>query len=275
MLRIGEFSKLSQVSIKTLRFYDEIGLLKPTLVDATTGYRYYAANLISRLNRILIFKDLGFALEEIALLLQEDLAPDEVRQALQSKRRELSHKIAREQARMAQIESWLTQIERHGRVPDYEIKLKQMPLQLVASVRDHLDEYEQADELFAEVTRHVKRHNASGQRGAIWHACASQKQRIDCEAVVFLNHPVPETRRVRVYELPASTAACALHQGSDETMPQTYINLRLWMKTRGYKIAGPNRELYYQGDLAQGNDSGVTEIQYPILPAQPIMANRP
>src|SRR5215813_1257139 len=148
MFRIGDFSKLSQVSVKALRFYDEIGLLKPTYVDRFTGYRYYAANLLPRLNRILVFKELGFSLEEIELLLREDLPADRVREALESKWTELSHRIAREQTRLSQIEAWLTQIDQDRRIPDYGVVLKQVSPQLVASVRDTIDSYDEAAELF-------------------------------------------------------------------------------------------------------------------------------
>lgn len=61
MFKIGEFSKLSQVSVKALRYYDELGLLKPASVDRFTAYRYYSADQRPRLNRILALKDLGIA----------------------------------------------------------------------------------------------------------------------------------------------------------------------------------------------------------------------
>ena len=76
MLRIGDFASLSQVTVKALRFYDEIGLLKPTFVDRATGYRYYAPHLLSRLNRIRAFKELGFSLAEISSLLNTDLSDE-------------------------------------------------------------------------------------------------------------------------------------------------------------------------------------------------------
>jgi DNA-binding transcriptional MerR regulator len=66
MLKIGHFSKLSHVTVKALRLYDQLGLLKPSHVDHFTGYRYYLADQLPRLNRILAFKDLGFSLEQIA-----------------------------------------------------------------------------------------------------------------------------------------------------------------------------------------------------------------
>jgi DNA-binding transcriptional MerR regulator len=265
MFRIGDFSKLSQVSIKALRFYDEIGLLKPTYVDRFTGYRYYAPNLLSRLNRILVFKELGFSLEEIALLLEEDLPVSEVREALESKRTELSNRIVQEQARLMQVETWLAQIEREGSVPAYEIILKQVAPQLVASLRDTLGSYDAAAELFAELEFHLKKHNTTGQQAAIWHTCAGQEKTIDCEAVIFLNASVPTSKRIKVYQLLPSVSACVIHQGADETVPAAYVAARSWIKKQGYTINGASREIYWQGGVTQEGNVGVTEIQYPIL----------
>src|SRR5262245_10642198 len=200
MFRIGDFSNLSQVSVKALRFYDEVGLLKPTFVDCATGYRYYSHNLLPRLNRILVFKELGFSLDEIASLLQDDLNPDQVREALHNKRHDLSHRIAKEQARLAQVESWLMHIEQEGRVPHDEITLGELAPQWVASRRDKLSSYDEAAELFTDLNRHLKKHNVNGRHAARWHACAGQGEHIDCEALVLLSSPVPESRRIAVYE---------------------------------------------------------------------------
>ncbi len=207
MFRIGDFSKLTRVSVKALRFYDEVGLLKPTYVDRDTGYRYYSATLLPRLNRILAFKELGLSLEEIIHLLEGDLPVDRVREALQSRRAELARRIERERAQLVEVEAWLAQIERAGRVPDYEVTVKHF----------------------------------------------------------FLREPRPPAGRAQVYELPGSVVACVIHQGSDETCEQAYVAALSWIESHGYAIAGPNRELYWQGDVAQDGDSGVTEIQYPII----------
>jgi len=279
MFRIGDFSRLGHVSIKALRFYDEVGLLKPTFVDAATGYRYYSANLLSRLNRIMFFKQLGFSLDEIALLVREDLPAEQVRDALRSKRDDLSRRIAVEQTRLAHVEAWLTQIELEGSGnrgarwhlaggPAYEITLRRLAPQLVASVRDSLDSYDEATELFAELTRHLKRHQAHGQQAALWHTCMGQAEKIDCEALMLLDRPIPEARRIAVYELPACVNACVIHQGSDDTIRQAYIAAQSWIETNAYAIAGPLCEVYWQGEASEMAGSGVTEIQYPILKKQ-------
>jgi len=270
MLKIGDFSRLGQVSVKTLRFYNEIGLLKPTYVDHLTGYRYYALSLLPRLNRILAFKELGFSLEEILLLLPEHLSSAQVRRALQHKRTELSSKLARDQARLAQIEEWLNQIEEGTANPNYEILLRQLPPQRVASVRDHIASYDEAAELFAEVDHHLRKYNASGQHAAIWHTCAGQGKQIDCEAAVFLNDFVPNCKRVRVYELPASQSACIIHKGGDDTANQAYVAVRLWIEAHHHTISGPCRELYWHENDGRGDSSNLTEIQYPIHQPQSV-----
>ena len=88
MLKIGEFSSLSQISIKTLRYYDEVRLLKPMYVDEATGHRYYSASQLPRLNRILALKDLGFPLERIAAALDEGINADILRGMLLLRRAE-------------------------------------------------------------------------------------------------------------------------------------------------------------------------------------------
>ena len=267
MFRIGDFSKLTRVSVKALRFYDEVGLLKPTYVDRDTGYRYYSATLLPRLNRILVFKELGFSLGEIGHLLEGDLPVDRVRESLQNRRAELARRIEREQAQLAEVDAWLAQIEQAGRAPEYEVTVKQVAPRLVASVRDTLSSYADADDLFDELRSDFKQRGAPLDRGAIWHTCAGRRRTIDCEAILFLRDPQPPAGRAQVYELSGSAVACVIHQGSDETCEQAYVAARSWIESRGYAIAGPSREVYWQGDVAQDGDSGVTEIQYPIIKA--------
>ena len=264
MLRIGDFARLSQVSVKALRFYDEIGLLKPSFVDRTTGYRYYAPQLLARLNQILAFKELGFSLAEIISLLQTDLSDEQMRNLLQCKRAELSRRIAQEQAQLAQVDVLLKQLSVPAQTAELPIVLKQTRSQLVASVRARLDKYDEAEGLFAELQRHLRRYQRAGQRAAIWHTCAGSSDHIDCEALILLTQRVPESKRVRVYELPAGIAASVIHQGSEETIEQSYRAVSGWIKAQGYAVAGPNRELYWPEAHAQASAASLTEIQYPI-----------
>jgi DNA-binding transcriptional MerR regulator len=114
MLKIGDFSKVSLVSVKALRYYDELGLLKPARVDALTGYRYYSASQLPRLNRILVLKDLGLSLQQIAYLLDQELTPDQIRGMLRLKHVELHQQLEEGQARLERIEAWLQAFEQEA-----------------------------------------------------------------------------------------------------------------------------------------------------------------
>jgi len=82
---------------------------------------------------------------------------------------------------------------------------------------------------------------------------------------MFLEKPVADNDRIKVYELPATTVASVIYQGGDEDGEQAYAAVKSWIKSRGYRKAAPNRELYWQGDVTRDDVSGVTEIQFPIL----------
>src|SRR5512136_1663207 len=136
MLKIGDLSKLSRVSVKTLRYYDEVGLLRPAQVDRFTGYRYYSFDQLPRLNRILALRDLGVSLEQIAQLLSEDLPAAQLRGMLRLRRAELSQHVQDEMDQLARVEARLTQIEQEGKMPSYDVVIKKVEPQLVAGVRD-------------------------------------------------------------------------------------------------------------------------------------------
>jgi DNA-binding transcriptional MerR regulator len=131
MIRIGDFSRLSRVSIKTLRYYDEVELFKLIEVDRFTGYRCYSASQLPRLNRILALRDLGLSLEQIAQVLNEGISPEHLRGMLRLKRAELQQHIASEQERLARVEARLNIIEMEDRMPEYDVVIKQVEPQLL------------------------------------------------------------------------------------------------------------------------------------------------
>src|SRR5262245_51776261 len=121
MFRIGHFAKLSQVSVKTLRYYDERGLLTPVQIDRGTGYRYYSIEQLPRLNRILALKGLGLSLDQIAVLLDEVLPAAQLRGMLRLKQVELQEHIREEQARLEQVAARLRLIEQEGSGYGYDV----------------------------------------------------------------------------------------------------------------------------------------------------------
>src|SRR5690349_13192442 len=126
MLKIGEFSRLSQVTVKTLHHYDEIGLLKPAQVDPFTDYRYYTLDQLPRIHSIMALKELGLSLEEIAQLLLEDLAPEQIRGMFRLKQAESQQRVREEQVRLAQIAFRLRQLEQEGMMQTVDIVIKKV-----------------------------------------------------------------------------------------------------------------------------------------------------
>ncbi len=140
MIQIGDFSKLSRVSVKTLRFYDEMGLLKPIEVDRFIGYRYYEFDQLPRLYRTAGFasvalKDLGFSLEEIGHLLEGDLSTEQMRGMLKLRQAEIRQRVEEETARLERVDIWLRQIEQEECMSKYDVVIKKVEPVKVASVR--------------------------------------------------------------------------------------------------------------------------------------------
>ena len=192
MLRIGDFSKLSQISIKALRLYDQLGLLKPAQLDHFTGYRYYSASQLPQLNRILALKDLGFSLDQIARWLDEAIAPAQMRQMLQLKQTELQHLIEVEQARLARVAVRLKQIEQENTMPEYEVVIKQIAPVTVLAIRDILPNCAAIGKLCGELDKYLAQHQIKAKNyfAAIWHDAGYQESAVDGEAVVAIDAPV-------------------------------------------------------------------------------------
>ena len=135
MIRIGEFSRLSQTPVSTLRYYDEIGLLKPVEIDHFTGYRYYTFDQLARLNRILALKKLGFSLEEIARLVNADLPSQQVRAMLLRRCAALHEQTQENRERIEQVDAWLKQVEKENIVTTYSIRAAHIETDLPEIVR--------------------------------------------------------------------------------------------------------------------------------------------
>src|SRR5215510_11129153 len=151
MFRVGEFSQIARVSGRLLRYYDSIGLLRPMHTDSATGYRYYSASQLPRLNRILALKELGLSLDQIAKLVDDKVEAGEIRGMLMLRKAELERTLDEESARLRHIESRLKQIEEQGALKDYDIILKSVPALPYLSVRSVLASMDKAVALVGDV----------------------------------------------------------------------------------------------------------------------------
>jgi effector-binding domain-containing protein len=268
MFKIGEFSKLSQVPVKTLRYYDEIDLLKPAKVDDFTGYRYYSAGQLYRLNRILALKDLGLSLAQIGELLDGDLPAEQMRGMLRMKQAEVKGRVKEEQARLARVEWRLRQIEQEGIMSTQEVVIKNVPAMKVASVRDVIPTYGDISELYSVLFKYVGRRRArpGGPALSIYYDEGYRETDIDVEAAVPVSKDIPDGDQVKVRKLPTiEKMACIVHKGSYDTMGEAYQKLLAWIEDNRYRIYGPNREVYIKGPgLLTKPSKYVTELQIPV-----------
>ncbi|MEW6406287.1 MAG: MerR family transcriptional regulator [Chloroflexota bacterium] len=269
MIKIGDFARLSQVSVVTLRYYDEMDLLKPVKVDSFTGYRYYSASQLPRLNRILALKDLGFSLEQIKLMLADGVTFKQLRGMLTMKRNEVEKHVSDEQERMVRIEARLRQIELEDKMPTYDVVIKNVPAMLVATRRVTIPTNDQVPDYlgpaYTEVYEYIRKQGAkdNGLCLTLWHSPADVYANEDAEAMVSIDHPLPGTERVKVYELPSTQVAAVVHHGEFEEFTQGHAALLEWIDANGYRIVGPYREIYIKHDKKDLSDS-ITEIQFPV-----------
>ena len=269
MIRIGDFARLSQVSIVTLRHYAELGLLEPALVDPESSYRYYSVSQLPRLNRILALKDLGFSLGQIRSVLEDGVNLGALQGMLRLRQAELEQQLADDQARLARVEARLRQIEQENTMPDYDVVLKTVPATLVASRRITIPTNDQVPEYlnpaFGEVFGYVSERGLkpSSPHLALWHTSADTHTDEDAEALVPIDRPLPGTERVKVYELPQVQVASVVHHGDFSNFTQTHVALLKWIETNDYRVSGPFREIYLKHDPDDWSDS-TTEVQYPV-----------
>ncbi len=284
MLKIGDFSQLGQVSVRTLHHYDERGLLKPARIDDWTGYRFYAVEQLPRLNRILALKDLGFSLDQIGGLV-DDVPAEQLRGMLALKQAEIERQLTEGRTRLLRVEARLRQIEQEGEPSPYEVVLKKTAPQTIASTRTTVPTLEDMptfrcdlyDELYGSLER--RRVEPGTPEFALYHTVEYLERDIDMEAAVAVAG-VPEGSedgaddRLAFRELPAvREMASVVHEGSAWEIPQAITALFGWIGANGYATAGPYRELHLYGrenDLFRADsanvDSILVEIQVPVRP---------
>ena len=271
MLKIGDFSNLARVTIKALRYYDELGLLKPVKVDEFTGYRYYETSQLTQLHRIVAMKDMGLSLEEIARLLKDNVSFAHILDLLHSKQEEQKRKLEVETDRLKRVEEWLMQVEKEGKMPDYEIVIKKIMPQKVISVRGILPDYSATGQVFQKMAPYVYRSGSqmTGPPLAIYYDEGYKEKDVDAEVAFPIAKDVPSKGEFKCKELPGyDQMATTIHKGAYNTIGTAYTALGKWIEANGYQISGPCREIYFT-DPRSGTPPNeyITEVQFPVAKA--------
>jgi DNA-binding transcriptional MerR regulator len=248
MFKIGEFSRLSRVSVRMLRHYDQLGLLTPSQTDPFTGYRYYSAEQLPRLNRILALRDLGFSLEQIAGILEEDLSTEQLLGMLKLKRAEVEEQLQTEGQRLSRLEVRIRQLSDTPLHGTYDVVVRDIEPELVATYREVAADDHRIQQMFDMVEMYVAQYE--GARAdkpplSIYYDDEYREKNVDAEVAVPLKYAIPESETIRVRQIPRlSNVACVVHVGEYADIYQAYNSLLAWIEANHYRMTGPIREVY-------------------------------
>lgn len=282
MLKIGDFSRLSQVTIRTLRHYDDLGLIKPDYVDHMTNYRFYTVEQLPRIHRIIALKELGLSLEQIGSMLDEDLPASQIRGMLRLKQAEIQQGVREAQRQIDMIEFRLRMIEAEDKFPDLDIVIKSLKpmhcLSFFPKVKRNSPTFKK---------RGVEAINKAVREGKIKHlgvdmeifygevilpfasAVGDDKVEVlftvsDSQEEIILE----PLGRLKIRDVPAvEQAATLIIAGDDRDREgrEKAILMRRWAIANGYKPRNLIRYVYYRGPLQTSNQNEfVYEAQLPL-----------
>jgi DNA-binding transcriptional MerR regulator len=249
---IGEFAELCGVSAKTLRFYDEVGVLRPASVDPRTGYRRYSPQQLEQMASILALKNLGVPLAQVGELAARKGASAHRRTILNDLKQEIEDSIQNATQSLQWINAALDELEK-GQSP-VSVIVKRRPAVRVATIRVKPRDYAEVTRFENELWAALPPECIGTLRGVLWHRCADSGS-LEAEPFVELKKSAPLRGPYETKQLPQATLACAYSGTADESAEQAYLAVRRWMQIRGYRLAGPKREIYLPNML---------EIQFPL-----------
>lgn len=260
MLQIGEFSRLSRISVRMLRHYDQVGLLKPAEQDAQTGYRRYAVSQLAEANRITVLRDLGFPIREIGRLAHAD--DGELARALDDRARELEEGIGREQRRLADLRRFRQEVEAGGAAVSCEVTLVSVPPYQVVALRMELADYDEErrawerlgalmgergitpSEPYTEYCEFCDEGAGSGSSGP-----ARDDTAVMVEVAVATDAHGEDDGPLRFYRSAALPLAASIKvYGPYENIAPVYASFARWLEDHpALRLAGPTREVAHRG----------------------------
>ncbi|NFT91129.1 MerR family transcriptional regulator [Clostridium botulinum] len=271
MFKIGEFSKLTQVSIRMLRYYDEIGILKPARVDVFTGYRMYSAEQIPILQKIVLLRDTKFTTLEIKNIIQR-CNEVEILEELEKKKIQINKEISIEKQRIDKIDSAIKEIEKKKFKIHCNINFKKVDKMLILSIRDIIPSYFHEGILWDRLCEFIKKENISTRQDmynniAMYHDIEHKDENVDVEIGILVDK-VGENKHGFIYkEVEAvDKMAYAMVYGPYINLAKAYEKLAYWIESHNEHMADkPSRQICHigVGDVYNPEEY-LTEIQIPL-----------
>ncbi|AUA15930.1 MerR family transcriptional regulator [Streptomyces sp. SID8382] len=272
MFTIGDFVRHGRVSVRMLRHYDAIGLLRPAHVDPATGYRHYSAAQLSRLNRVIALKELGFTLQQVRDIVDEKVGTEELRGMLRLRRAELEATVEAVAARLVQVEARLRSIESEGHMPTDDVVIKRVPAVRVAELTATAASFDPQDispvitPLYEELFRRLDAAGITptGPGVAYYEDAPEGGGAISVHASVQVSAPPRDGDDLRILDLPPiDHAATIVHRGPMDAVVPTAQALAHWIDGNGYRSTGYPREITLE--CPENRAEWVTELQTPVV----------
>lgn len=279
-VKIGDFARRATVSIKTLRFYDRVGVFRPAYVDVRTGYRYYEISQLVLLRELRSLRTLGCSVADLREWVQLPLGSTERLILLRSLRGRLQSQLAQDRHRLRWVDRWIRSAasarepSRLG-VPTVRTILSIPALTIRERVRA---ETPAIYRMFEHAERSAARHGARAPKRPflLLHDGGYHVRNADVEVCIPVHEESLAAVEGRMVE-GARSAACLMFGGSYEGAPAAHATLERWMQANGVQVSGPLRESYrrfgadqrgYQLPrrfIARSSSEYRTELQVPIL----------
>jgi len=271
MFKIGEFSKLTQVSIRMLRYYDEIGILKPANIDLFTGYRMYSAEQISVLQKVILLRDTKFStaeIKEIILGHKELNIVDE----LQKKKMQINKGIDIEKQRIEKINNAINEIGKKNFEIHCSISFKKVDKILMLSTRDIIPTYFHEKVLWNRLCDFINKEKISIKQDmynnvAMYHDIEHKDENVDVEVGIIVDK-LGENKDKFIYREieEVEKMAYAMVYGKYENLAKVYEMLAYYLESYNEQMEeSPSRQICHIGENDTNNpDEYLTEIQIPL-----------
>lgn len=267
-MKIGDFARAGQVSVRMLRHYDQLGLLPPAHVDPWTGHRSYEPSQLHRLDRIVALNQLGFRLDDVATLLDDDVDGPEFADRLRERRAALAAEAHAVHLRLADVARRLHHIESEGTMSEHEYVIKRLPASRILGLRGHVGSQPEIEPvigpMFGRVAAAITAAGGCPETGVGTYDFTDE----GCAFVAGYLYAGDGIDGFEVVDLPACEAATTVHLGAMATIHETWAALDRHVGENGWAFAGPCREIYLEAgdgsDRPDDQSTWVTELQQPI-----------
>ena len=269
MFKIGEFSKITQVSIRMLRYYDEQKLLIPYEVDELSGYRLYSAEQIEHLNKIVLLRNMGFGVKEIKQLLKS-WDPKLLKANLQEQMKKTEENIKLEQNKLQQLKGYIMDLDNQDKRLNIQIVMKQIPEQYVISIRRIVPDYYCEASLWGEMDNKLRGGIKIDVSScfSIYHDLDYREQEVDIEVCMAIDHEYRNADRNLIYRCveEVDMAACFMIYGPYTNIGIAYREFAFWLEQhKEYCMSGENRQICHVSSFnTLDPQEYITELQIPL-----------